>query len=99
MCSNRIPRTSIVREGDWHSGDRGMQSGDCRNGVMGEGWVSGQGAGALPTRWLLHITIHHHVRSSGVHTRSRRLLVTTLTELKAMAALARIGLSMMPQRG
>jgi hypothetical protein len=59
----------------------------------------GKGAGALPSSLLVCSVWAHHVRFSGVHMRSRRLLVTTLTELKAMAALARMGLSRMPQTG
>ncbi len=91
----------------WVFLEYGQRSGNTRLGERlriprnggGEGGVPGQGAGALPARWLLHMMIDHDVRSSGVHTRRRRLFVTTLTELKAMAALARMGLSMMPQMG
>lgn len=52
-----------------------------------------------PFRLLVCSVWSHRVRVPGVHMLSRRLLVTTLTELRAMAALARMGLSKMPQTG
>lgn len=63
----------------------------------GMGVRTGSGEAPCPVAVLMMVT--YRVRVSGVHARSRRLLVTTLTELKAMAALARMGLSMMPQMG
>src|SRR5512138_3578950 len=44
--------------------------------------------------------VRHHVRVlHGFHRRSRRLLLTTLTELRAIAALATTGLSSRPNFG
>lgn len=63
----------------------------------GMGVRIGRGEAPCPVAVLMMVT--YRIGVSGVHARSRRLLVTTLTELKAMAALARMGLSMMPQMG
>ncbi len=45
------------------------------------------------------VDMEHSLCQATRNTRSRRLLVTTLTELTAMAALARIGLSSRPKAG
>ena len=56
---------------------------------------------ATAGRWVLLLVYYWRLLhfQANLNLRKRRLLLTTLTELKAIAALARIGLSRIPNAG